>query len=122
MILRGRVIYGGKAEGEVLKCPHPIVILGDLDEKRGYVENCGYIKDKILVFPRGAGSTVGSYTIYGLRYYDTAPKAIILEKAEPIVAAGVIMAEIPTVDGIDISKIKNGSQIKIGGEVVEIED
>ena len=121
MILRGRSIYNGKAKGYVLKCAHPVVILGDVDEKRGYVENCGYVKDKILVFPRGVGSTVGSYTIYGLRYYGTAPKAIILEEAEPIVAAGVIMAEIPTVDRIDISRIKNGSQVKVDGEIVEIE-
>ena len=122
MILRGRSIYNGKAEGYVLKCPRPVVILGDVDEKRGYVENCGYVKDKILVFPRGVGSTVGSYTIYGLRYYGTAPKAIILEEAEPIVAAGVIMAEIPTVDRIDISRIKNGSRVKVDGEIVKIED
>ena len=122
MILRGRSIYNGKAEGYVLKCPRPIVVLGDVDEKRGYVENCGHIKDKILVFPRGAGSTVGSYTIYGLRYYGTAPKAIILEEAEPIVAVGVIMAEIPTVDKIDISNIKNGSHVKVDGNIVEIED
>ena len=122
MILRGRVIYGGRADGTALKCLHPVVILGDMDEKKGYVENCGYVKDKILVFPRGAGSTVGSYTIYGLRYYNKAPRAIVLERAEPIVAAGVIMAEIPTVDRIDISKIKNGSRIRVYGEIVEIED
>ncbi len=122
MILCGRSIYNGKAEGYVLKCPRPIVVLGDVDEKRGYVENCGYIKDKILVFPRGAGSTVGSYTIYGLRYYGTAPKAIILEEAEPIVAVGVIMAEIPTVDMINISDIKNGSHVKVDGNIVEIKD
>lgn len=122
MILCGRSIYNGKAEGYVLKCPRPIVVLGDVDEKRGYVENCGYTKDKILVFPRGAGSTVGSYTIYGLRYYGTAPKAIILEEAEPIVAVGVIMAEIPTVDMINISDIKNGSHVKVDGNIVEIKD
>ncbi len=118
MILRGRIIYPGTIEGVVVKCDRPVVILGDVNEKKGYVEGCGYIKDKIWVFPRGVGSTVGSYTIYALRYYGNAPRGIILEEAEPIVAAGVIMAEIPTVDRIDISKIKNGMRIKIDGDKV----
>ncbi len=119
MILRGRVIYPGRVEGKVVKCDRPVVILGDVNERKGYVERCGCIKDKIWVFPRGAGSTVGSYTIYALRYYGNAPRAIILREAEPIVAAGVIMAEIPTVDRIDISKIENGMKIKVdGGRVI----
>ena len=121
MILKGRKIYGGYAEGYVIKCDHPVIFLGDVNEKTGDVENCGNIKDEIFVFPSGAGSTVGSYTIYGLRYYHTNPRGMILSHAEPIVATGVIIAEIPTVDLIDIEKIKNGDFVKIKDEIVEIE-
>jgi len=122
VILHGRAIYSGIAEGEAIKCPNPIVILGDINAERGTVEGCGSIKDKILVFPRGAGSTVGSYTLYGLRYYGTAPAGMIVEKAEPIVVAGAIIAEIPTVDNIDINKIRNGMLIKIKDNEVGLED
>ena len=120
MILHGRVIYPGDAEGTVIKCENPVVILGDIDPKRGYVEKCGYIKDKIFVFPRGAGSTVGSYTLYALKYYRTKPLAIIVEEAEPIIVAGSIIAEIPTVDRIDISKINNGDFVRVSNGKVHI--
>ena len=121
MILKGRKIYRGYAEGYALKCNHPVIFLGDVNEKTGDVENCGNIRDKIFVFPSGAGSTVGSYTIYGLRYYRTNPRGMILSRAEPIVTAGAIIAEIPTVDLIDIDKIKNGDYVKIRDGIVEIE-
>jgi len=119
MILRGRSIVDGEITGDVVKFDRPIVILGDINEKEGKILG-RTIKNKIVVFPRGVGSTVGSYTIYGLKYYGNEPKAFILEEAETIVAAGVIMAEIPTVDRIDISKIDDGERVKIKGSVVEL--
>ncbi len=122
MILVGREIYPGRVQGEIIKCNRPVVILGDIDPMTGNVEECGIVKDKIFVFPRGAGSTVGSYTLYGLKYYGNAPLAMIVEEAEPIVVAGAIIAEIPTVDGIDISKLKTGTKVEIEGNKVIIVD
>jgi predicted aconitase with swiveling domain len=119
MILKGRCIVEGDVIGEVVKFSDPIVILGDINEKEGKILDRD-IKGKIVVFPRGAGSTVGSYTIYGLKYYGTAPKAFILQEAETIVAAGAIMANIPTVDKIDISQIKDGAKVRIKGNIVEL--
>ncbi len=117
--MRGRIIVEGEAEGYVVKCAKPVVVLGDINEKEGTA--CGKkIAGKVFVFPRGAGSTVGSYTIYGLRYYGKAPVAMILQEAEPIVAAGAIIAEIPTVDKIDISLLQEGDLVKIKGNVVEV--
>ncbi|MCD6370950.1 MAG: DUF126 domain-containing protein [Thermoplasmata archaeon] len=119
MILRGRVIVRGKAEGYVVKCDKPVVILGDINEREGTA--CGKsVVNKIFVFPCGAGSTVGSYTIYGLRYYGNAPAGMILQEAETIVTAGAIIAEIPTVDRIEISKIKEGDYVRMEDGIVEI--
>ena len=69
------------------------------------------VKDKILVFPCGKGSTVGSYVIYGLKKNGVAPKGIINKETETIVATGVILAGIPCVDQIDIDKIKDGDTL-----------
>ena len=119
MILNGRVIYPGTVKGKVVKCERPVIILGDIDPHTGNVEGCGNITGKIFVFPRGAGSTVGSYTIYALRYYQSAPLAMIVQEAEPIVVAGAIIAEIPTVDKININEINNGEIVKISDDTVE---
>ncbi len=119
MILKGRIIQEGLARGEVVKFDEKLIVLGDINPKDGTVKDIP-VKGKILVFPRGAGSTVGSYTIYGLRYYDNAPAGMILEEAETIVAAGAIIAEIPTVDMVDISQIKNGDFVIINNDNVEI--
>lgn len=119
MILRGRAIVEGNVEGTVVKFDRPIVILGDVNEKDGTILG-KKVKGKIVVFPRGAGSTVGSYTIYGLKYYGNEPLAFVLEEAETIVAAGAIMANIPTLDKIDISKIKNGERIRVYENTVKI--
>ncbi len=119
MILRGRSIVDGIARGEVVKIEKPIVILGDINEREGTVLGRA-IKGKILVFPRGAGSTVGSYTLYGLKYYNNAPVGMVLEEAETIVAAGAIIANIITVDQINISKINDGDTVEIRHGEVEI--
>ncbi len=119
MILKGRSIVEGYTEGEVVKFDKPLVILSDIDEKKGEILG-RKVKGKIVVFPWGAGSTVGSYTIYGLKYYGNSPKAFILNRAETIVAAGAIIANIPTVDKIDISKIKDGDYAIIRNNEIEI--
>ncbi|MCK4310498.1 MAG: DUF126 domain-containing protein, partial [Methanomicrobia archaeon] len=86
--MKGRVINPGTAEGEAIVSREPIGFYGGIDAKTGIVIEKGHelegkcVKDKILVFPRGKGSTVGSYVIYGLKMNGVAPKAIINEETE----------------------------------------
>ena len=79
------------------------------------------IKGKVLVFPCGKGSTVGSYVIYGLSKNDVAPAAIVNQETETIVATGVILAGIPCVDGIDIENIKTGDRIRVEADSGTVE-
>jgi hypothetical protein len=80
------------------------------------------IKGKILVFPTGKGSTVGSYTLYRMKKNNTAPVGMINKECETIVAVGAIISEIPCVDKIDVSKIKTGDIIEIENDTVKIEN
>ncbi len=130
MKLKGRRIVGGNAEGRVLLSRKPLSFLGGVDPETGVVIDAESdirgesIKDRILVFPRGKGSTVGSYVIYQLKKNGVAPKAIIVGEAETIVATGAIIAGIPMVDKIDISKLKNGQRVRVRadeGEVIIVE-
>lgn len=50
------------------------------------------IKDKVLCFPHGHGSTVGNYVLYSLAKKNQAPKAIINQTADPVVVVGGIIA------------------------------
>lgn len=124
--LKGRIISKGKAQAEVLKTTMPISFYGGVDPNTGIVIEKGHelqgisIKDKILVFPQGKGSTVGSYTLYRMKKNNTAPAAMINKECETIVAVGAIISEIPCVDKIDITKIKTGDHIRIENETVII--
>ena len=127
MKLKGRKIAKGEAEGEAIVSAKPISFYGGIDPDTGDVTEKDHdlegknVKGKILVFPRGAGSTVGSYTMYRLKKQGTAPLAIVLGECEPIVAVGAIISEIPCVDKIDISKIKTGMKVKVDATNATVE-
>jgi predicted aconitase with swiveling domain len=120
--MKGRCIFPGKVEGDALVSREPIGFYGGIDAKTGDVIEKGHeleganVKDKILVFPNGKGSTVGSYVIYGLVKNGVGPKAIINRETETIVATGAILAGLPTVDKIDIDNIKSGDRLRIDAE------
>ena len=80
------------------------------------------IKDKVLVFPSGKGSTVGSYVIYQMAKTGTGPKALILKDCEAIVAVGCIISDLPCIDQIDVEKIETGMNLSLDAEngVVEL--
>jgi predicted aconitase with swiveling domain len=126
--LKGRIIYKGKAEGEALVTEMPISFYGGVDPNTGVVIEKGHqlngqsVKDKILVFPQGKGSTVGSYTLYRMKKNGTAPAAMINKETETIVAVGAIISEIPFVDKIDLSKIKTGDKVAVEDDTVSISE
>ncbi len=124
--MKGRVISPGKIEGVALVSPEPIGFYGGIDIKTGIVIEKGHplegksVTGKILVFPSGKGSTVGSYVIYGLKKNGVAPSGIINKETETIVATGVILAGIPCIDKIDIDKIKNGNTLFLDADIGEV--
>lgn len=124
--MKGRVISPGKTEGVAIVSLEPIGFYGGIDIKTGVVIEKGHplegksVTGKILVFPSGKGSTVGSYVIYGLKKNGVAPSGIINKETETIVATGVILAGIPCVDQIDIDKIKNGNTVLLDADSGEV--
>jgi len=126
--MKGRMISPGKTESVAIVSEEPIGFYGGIDIKTGIVIEKDHplegrsVKDKILVFPCGKGSTVGSYVIYGLKKNGVAPSGIINKETETIVATGVILAGIPCVDQIEIGKIKDGDTVLLDADngIVEI--
>ena len=126
MILNGRKVVGGRAEGQALVSSEGISFYGGVEPETGIVVEKGHplegqsITGKVLVFPIGKGSTVGSYALYQMKKLGKAPIAIINKEIETIVAVGAIISEIPCVDQIEIEKIKNGARVEINGSEVII--
>jgi len=122
--LRGRAIYDGKADGIALVSSSPMSFYGGVNPDTGEIVERGHelrgqsVKGRVLVFPYGKGSTVGSYVLYRLRKNGVAPCAILNAKCETIVAVGAIISEIPCVDMIDIGKIKPNAEVKVEGSTV----
>jgi predicted aconitase with swiveling domain len=120
-IFPGRPIAPGIAEGEALVASENISFFGGVDPESGTVAESGHalegrtVAGKILVFPAGKGSTVGSYTLYRLAKAGKAPAAIVNAECEPIVAVGCILAGIPCVDHVPIGRISTGDRVRVDG-------
>ena len=69
----GRLIRAGQAQGKALVSSAPIGFLGGVDPDSGLILDPNHplqgqsIAGKILIFPHGKGSTVGSYTTLCLK-------------------------------------------------------
>ena len=126
MKFTGRVIYEGQAQGEALVTRMGISFYGGIDPDTGMVMERGHelegqcVAGKVLVFPTGKGSTVGSYTLYRLKANGKAPAAILNAECEPITAVGCIIGEIPCVDRVAVGEIKTGDEVFVQGEAVFI--
>lgn len=122
MKMSGRTIYAGSAEGTALVTRMGISFYGGVDPETGVVVEHGHelegqcIAGKILVFPTGKGSTVGSYTLYRLKHAGLAPAAIVNAECETIIAVGCIIAEIPCVDMVEIGRLRTGEVVRVDGE------
>lgn len=125
MRIEGRTIMSGTASGEVIKLDEPLSFLGGVDGSTGdlRVGRGGNVAGKVLVFPKGKGSTVGSFVMYDLMVHGVAPAAVINESAETIVATGAVIASIPMVDSIpSVGMFEDGDIVDVdaGSGTVEI--
>lgn len=130
MIFMGKAVWEGEAEGRALVSEDPISFLGGVDSETGEIVESGHqlegksVKNRVLIFPHGKGSTVGSYVIYQLALNGVAPVAMINQVSEPIVAVGAVMAEIPLVHKLDknpVRNVENGNKVIVQGKKVRVE-
>jgi hypothetical protein len=128
LLIRGRGISSGRGKGPLLISPVPLSFLSGVDPESGIIVEKGHplqgecITGKVLAFPYGKGSTVGSYVLYALSRNGHAPAAIINTEAEPIIATGAIISGIPMIDRIEIpmNRLRNGVQVLVNGDAGEM--
>jgi predicted aconitase with swiveling domain/ADP-ribose pyrophosphatase YjhB (NUDIX family) len=122
MKIRGRGIVPGRASGAALVSQTPFSFVGGVDPRSGELLDpaAGVPRDRltgrIFAFPRGKGSTVGSYLIFGLAKAGNGPAGIVNARTEAVVAVGATLAGIPLVDRVDVGGLRTGDRITIDGD------
>ncbi|MBW2307421.1 MAG: DUF126 domain-containing protein [Deltaproteobacteria bacterium] len=124
-MIKGRKVMGGAGEGEALVSKEPLSFLGGVDPDTGIVVDKQHdlygkrITGKVLVFPRGKGSTAGPYTIFAMSKRGNAPVAMINLHSEAIIAIGAVMAGIPLVHCLEenpLERIKTGDYVRVNAD------
>jgi len=131
MRIKGHSISRGVGEGEAIVYPGDFSFLGDFDPFTGtsLINDPGLegknLIGKVLVCKSGKGSSRGPLNAYRAKKLGKCPKAIVCVKAEPVLAAAAIIADIPMVDQLDVKVlelIRNGDRVIVDGNrgVVEV--
>ena len=87
--------------GRALVTDVPITYLGYVNRDTGIIEESGHpldgeqIKDTILVYPKGSGSTVAPFVLMGLTYTGMGPKAVINRDVCPLSLPACSLLDIP---------------------------
>jgi hypothetical protein len=131
IILRGRKVVGGCAEGEALVTRDTISGWGGIDPMTGTVIETHHelrgvsFKDKVLVFPGAKGSSGWSAAFHLARIANAAPKAMVFNVMTTKIALGAVVTRAPSVTDFDqdpLSVIETGDWVKVDGDrgIVEI--
>lgn len=128
MILDGHKVFGGSTEGEALVIDEPFSFFGGIVPETGILTGgpCAgqNIQDKILVFPRGKGSTLAPYVAYRAMRAGTGPKAILCNEVDGVVAMVSIITRTPTVDRLSpdpILTIRSGDHLRVDADAGRVE-
>ena len=130
MILRGRKVVGGCAEGEALVTRQTISGWGGIDPMTGTIIETRHelrgqsFKDKVLVFPGAKGSSGWSNAFHMTRLTDSAPKAMVFNQMTTKIALGAVVLHTPAVTDLDqdpLSVIESGDWVKVDGDRALVE-
>ena len=131
VILRGRKVVGGWAEGEALVTRDTISGWGGMDPITGTIIETRHqlhgvsFKNKILVFPGAKGSSAWSAAFHVARLAGVAPKAMIFTVMTTKVALGAVVMHAPSVTDLDqdpLTVIETGDWVKVDADrgIVEV--
>lgn len=131
IVLRGRKVVGGVAEGEALVTRERISGWGGIDPRTGTVIETRHelkgmsFSGKVLVFPGAKGSSGWSSQFHVARLAGTAPRAMVFNEMTTKVALGAVVTHAPSVTDLDqdpLEVIATGDWVKVDGDrgVVEV--
>ena len=125
IILRGRPVVGGVAEGVALVTRQTISGFGGINPKTGEITERRHelvgqsFKDRILVFPGAKGSSGWASNFQSARLAGAAPRAILFNVMTTKIALGAIVMRVPAVTDLDqdpIEAIRTGDLVRVDGD------
>lgn len=131
IILHGRKVVGGCAEGEALVTRQTISgfgginpLTGTITERRHELRGQSF-KGKILVFPGAKGSSGWSVNFHTARLAGAAPKAMIFKDMTTKIALGAVVMHAPAITDLDqdpLEVIATGDWVKVDADngIVEV--
>jgi hypothetical protein len=131
IILRGRKVVGGCAEGEALVTRETISGWGGVNPMTGTIIETRHelrgvsFADKVLVCPGAKGSSGWSAVFHFTRLAGTAPRALIFNEMTTKIALGAVVMRVPAITDLDrdpLQLIATGDWVKVDADrgVVEI--
>lgn len=130
IVLRGRKVVGGCAEGEALVTSETISGWGGINSMEGTVIEARHelrgqsFKDKILVFRGAKGSSGWSAAFHVTRLAGTAPKAMIFNEMTTKIALGAVVMRKPAITELDqdpLTVIETGDWVKVDADAGTVE-
>ena len=129
IVIRGRRVVGGVAEGEALVTRQTISGWGGINSMTGTViENHHELKGisfagKILVFPGAKGSSGWSGAFHTTRLTGKAPLGMLYTVTTTKAALGAVVMRVPTLTDFDrnpIDLIATGDRVRIDADAGEV--
>ena len=125
IVLHGRKVVGGVAEGEALVTHQTIsgwggvnAMTGTIIETRHELRGISF-KDKVLVCPGAKGSSGWSSVFHQARLAGVGPKAMVFNEMTTKIALGAVVTRAPAMTGFDrdpLEVIETGDWVRVDGD------
>jgi len=129
-MVTARVLVAGEAEGPLLRLRAPISFWGGVDPASGCVADPRHpdygrsLAGSVLLVPEAVGSSSSSAIMLELLRGDVAPAAVIMGRADAILALGVVVARelgyapIPVLEASveSLAELTEGTRVRVGVE------
>lgn len=128
-VVRGRVLVPGSAEGPLLRLRAPISFWGGVDPVGGRVadprhpDHGAALAGSVLLVPSAVGSSSSSAIMLELLRNRVAPAAVLMGRADAILALGVVVGRelgyppIPVVEVAPeaLAAVAAGTRVRVAG-------
>jgi hypothetical protein len=124
-VIDGEPLFAGTAEGMAMILDAPLSFWGGIDPSTGRIVDVRHpqhgqsVTDRILIMPTGRGSSSSSTILAEATRLRTAPAAIIVAVADPVLVVGAIVADrlygirVPIIRADVAGHIADGEHVRV---------